>query len=177
MTTGGAENVHGPKDERGSRPFAFTTASEAGTVSAGALLALHLRAGDVLALTGDLGAGKTHLVQGVGAALGVDAPITSPTFTVQAVHAGRLPLYHFDLYRLECEDDLEDIGFYETLEGDGVSMIEWGDRFPHALPDDHLLVAIERTGEDTRRICLDPSGPRSIALARAWIDALRDVVA
>ncbi len=177
MTTGAAENVHQPTNDRGSGTLTFNTASEAETVSAGALLAPRLRAGDVLALTGDLGAGKTHLVQGVGAGLGVDAPITSPTFTVLAVHAGRLPLYHFDLYRLECEDELEDIGFYETLEGDGVSMIEWGDRFPHALPDDHLLVAIERTGEDTRRIRLEPSGPRGAALAHAWLDALEDVLA
>lgn len=128
--------------------------------------------GDVIALSGDLGAGKTHLVQGVARGLGVEDPVTSPTFTVMAVHPGSLPLYHFDLYRLEREAELEDIGFYETLEADGVSMIEWGDRFPSALPDDHLLVTVHRIGDERRLFELAPVGSRSTALARAWVAAL-----
>lgn len=128
--------------------------------------------GDVIALSGDLGAGKTQLVQGVARGLGVEDPVTSPTFTVMAVHSGSLSLYHFDLYRLEREAELEDIGFYETLEADGVSMIEWGDRFPSALSDDHLLVTVHRIGDERRLFELAPSGPRSTALALAWVAAL-----
>lgn len=144
------------------------------TERAGMLLAPLLRPGDVVALAGDLGAGKTHLVQGVARALGVAEPVTSPTFNLLLVHPGTLPLYHFDLYRLEHEDQLEDIGFYETLEADGVSMVEWGDRFPSALPAEHLMVLIHRTGPDERLIEVRPVGERGAALAAAWVGACRD---
>lgn len=131
-----------------------------------------LCAGDVVALSGDLGAGKTQLVRGVACGLGVNEPVTSPTFNLLLVHPGGLPLYHFDLYRLEREADLEEIDFYAVLEGDGVSMIEWGDRFPEALPADHLLVTIHRTGAEERVFELEGTGTRSEALASAWMDAL-----
>ncbi|MBN2849006.1 MAG: tRNA (adenosine(37)-N6)-threonylcarbamoyltransferase complex ATPase subunit type 1 TsaE, partial [Coriobacteriia bacterium] len=88
-------------------------------------------------------------------------------------HPGRLPLYHFDLYRLDRASELEDIGFYDMLDADGVAMIEWGDRFPEALPDDHLLVLISREGDDRRRFEVRASGPRSGDLAAAWLTALR----
>jgi len=149
----------------------IVTASPHETELAGRLLAPLVQPGDVIALAGDLGAGKTHLVQGVAQGLGVEEPVTSPTFNLLLVHPGRLSLYHFDLYRLECEDQLEDIDFFETLESDGVSMIEWGDRFPAALPDDHLLVQINRIGDDSRTIELTAPGPRSGHLAEAWIAA------
>lgn len=149
----------------------FTSDAEA-TGRAGALLGPLLLPGDVIALAGDLGAGKTQLVKGVALALGVDEPVTSPTFNLLAVHPGVLPLYHFDLYRLEREDDLEDIGFYETLEGDGASFVEWGDRFPGSLPADRLLVVVHRTGADERRFELLPSGARAEALAGEWLAAL-----
>jgi tRNA threonylcarbamoyladenosine biosynthesis protein TsaE len=151
----------------------FTTASAEETERAGHALASLLHPADVIALSGDLGAGKTHLVQGVARGLAVEGAVGSPTFNILLVHRGRLPLYHFDLYRLEREDDLEDIDFFETLEGDGVSMIEWGDRFPRALPDDHLLVTIRRTGEDRRSFALQAHGERSAALMTAWTGALR----
>lgn len=149
----------------------FTTTSAALTETAGALLGPLLLSGDVIALAGDLGAGKTHLVQGVARSLGVEEPVTSPTFNLLLVHPGVLPLYHFDLYRLERADDLEEIGFFETVEGDGVSMIEWGDRFPGMLPDDHLLVIIHRAGAECRSFELLPSGPRSERLAAEWAAA------
>lgn len=148
------------------------TADEAATVGAGELLGPLLRAGDVVALAGDLGAGKTQLVKGVARALGVGDAVTSPTFNLLLVHPGSLPLYHFDLYRLEREEDLEEIGFYETVEGNGVSMIEWGDRFPLSLPDDRLLVTIHRTGDDERLFELHPCGARATALATAWLNVL-----
>lgn len=150
----------------------FVTTSETQTVNAGALLGARLRPGDVIALAGDLGAGKTQLAKGVALGLGVDDPVTSPTFNLLLVHPGVLPLYHFDLYRLEREEDLEEIDFYAVLEGDGVSIIEWGDRFPAALPADHLLVSIRRTGAGERLFELAATGERSRALASAWVSAL-----
>lgn len=151
----------------------FATRNVGETERAGALLAACLERGDVVALAGDLGAGKTHLVQGVARALGVDGAVTSPTFNILLVHPGTLPLYHFDLYRLEDEAQLEDIDFYETLEADGVSFIEWGDRFPDALPADHLLVLIERTGQTGRAFTLHPGGPRGDQLASMWVMAMQ----
>lgn len=151
---------------------AFDTGSEDGTVRAGVLLGGLVRAGDVIALAGDLGAGKTQLVKGVAQGLGVAEPVTSPTFNLLLVHPGPLPLYHFDLYRLEHEEDLEEIDFYAVLEGDGVCLVEWGDRFPRALPADHLLVTIHRRGEKERRFDLAVSGERSRAVAAAWVRSL-----
>lgn len=155
----------------------LVTTSPEGTERIGGLLAPLLRPGDVIALSGDLGAGKTHLVQGVARGLGVAEPVTSPTFNLLLVHPGRLPLYHFDLYRLENAQQLEDIAFFETIESDGASMIEWGDRFPEALPADHLLVVIHRSGEESRELVLTASGARSAELADTWLAACRDVAA
>ena len=150
----------------------FVTGSASETERAGALLSACLQPGDVVALAGGLGAGKTHLVQGVARGLGVEDVVTSPTFNILLVHPGPLPLYHLDLYRLEREDQLDDIGFYETLEAAGVSFIEWGDRFPEALPADHLLVVIERSGETERAFTLRPGGSRASVLAQDWITAM-----
>lgn len=150
----------------------FRTSSPEETEQAGAVLGQLLCAGDVLALSGDLGAGKTHLVQGIARALGAEERVTSPTFNLLLVHPGPLPLYHFDLYRLESEDDLEDIAFYETLESDGVSAIEWGDRFPASLPPDHLRVVIHREADSVRRFEVVGQGRRSESLGEQWLRAL-----
>ena len=86
--------------------------------------------GDVILLTGDLGAGKTHFTQGFACGLGMNEVPTSPTFNlVCEYHDGRLPLYHFDLYRLEDATELDDIDYYAIIEGDGVSLVEWGNKF------------------------------------------------
>ncbi len=107
-----------------------TTSSEA-TKQLAATLSPYLQAGDVIVLSGDLGAGKTQFVQGVAAGLGVRDQVTSPTFNILLTYpAGSLPLYHFDLYRLDDADELEDIGYYETIDGDGASFIEWGENSP-----------------------------------------------
>lgn len=150
----------------------FKTDSPDQTEHAGRVLGGLARPGDVIVLAGDLGAGKTHLVQGIAEALGADERVTSPTFNLLLVHPGRVPLYHFDLYRLEREEELEDIAFYETIEGDGVSAIEWGDRFPASLPHDRLLVVIHREGEQARMFEVDSRGTRSEQLAVAWLAAL-----
>jgi len=150
----------------------FRTASPEQTERAGEALGALVRAGDVVVLTGDLGAGKTHLVQGMAVALGAEERVTSPTFNLLLVHPGMVPLYHFDLYRLEHEDELEDIAFYETIEGDGVSAIEWGDRFPASLPPDRLVVVIHREGESSRRFEVAGQGPRGEALASSWLSSV-----
>ena len=109
----------------------------------GAVLGSLTAPGDVIALAGPLGAGKTRLAQGIARGLGIVEPVPSPTFNLLLVHPGELPLYHFDLYRLERPSELEDIDFYETLEADGVSVIEWADRFPEELPEERLDVLLE----------------------------------
>jgi tRNA threonylcarbamoyladenosine biosynthesis protein TsaE len=150
------------------------TRSPAETVRAGEMLAGVLGSGDVVALTGDLGAGKTHLVQGVARGLGVDEPVSSPTFNILVVHPGRLPLYHFDLYRLERAEELDDIGFAEMLEAGGVSLIEWGDKFPEELPRDHLVVSILVRDGNERAIEVAPRGPRSASVAERWLRACEE---
>ena len=154
---------------------AIQTSSTEVTQACGAALAPLLTAGDVLALSGDLGAGKTQLTKGIAAGLGVVEPVTSPTFNILLVHEGRIPLYHFDLYRLERAEQLEDIDYWATLEADGVSVVEWGDRFAESVPDDALIVRILITGDDSRAIALDPRGPRAHELARDWAHAASEV--
>jgi tRNA threonylcarbamoyladenosine biosynthesis protein TsaE len=121
-----------------------------------------------VALTGDLGAGKTVLVQGVASGLGIVGHVPSPTFNILLVHRAPITLYHFDLYRLDQARQLADIDFYETLESGGVSVIEWADRFPDELPPDRLDVEIVATGESTRELRASGSGPRARKLARRW---------
>ncbi|WP_321971295.1 tRNA (adenosine(37)-N6)-threonylcarbamoyltransferase complex ATPase subunit type 1 TsaE [Paratractidigestivibacter sp.] len=117
-------------------PQHFETRSQAETIAVGEKLGRELAAGDVLVLTGDLGAGKTQLTKGIAAALGCEGDVTSPTFTIEMVYeGGRLPLYHFDLYRLDDPAQLEDIGLYDVLGADGVCVIEWGEQFADELGD------------------------------------------
>ncbi len=139
----------------------------------GEALAAFLRPGDVVLLSGDLGAGKTQLSKGVARGLGVCEPVTSPTFNILLVHEGTdMPLFHFDLYRLENESELEDIDYFGTLEDEGVSLVEWGDRFPGATPEDALSITMSITGDDSRSIEVSPSGPRSAHLADSWVAAV-----
>lgn len=110
--------------------------------------------GTVLCLVGDLGAGKTLFTQGFARGLGVTEEVTSPTFALMNQYCGRLPVTHFDLYRLEREEELDEIGFYEFAEpSGGVVLIEWADKFPDALPKPHIRLEIERGDmEDERRL-------------------------
>jgi len=150
------------------------TQSAEETMGYGAALAALLVPGDVLLLSGDLGAGKTQLTKGIARGLGVAEPVTSPTFNILLVHEGRIPLYHLDLYRLEHAFELEDLDYYATLEGDGVAVVEWGDRFPEAAPAEGLAVSILIDGDNERRILIDPIGPRGEELVSAWAEALAD---
>jgi len=147
------------------------SASPSATFDAGVLLGRLAQRGDVIALTGGLGAGKTALTQGIASGLGTVGHVPSPTFNILLVHRALLTLNHFDLYRLDTADQLEDIDFYATLESGGVSVIEWADRFPAELPDDHLAIVIETTGESERTLHVSGRGAASSERARAWVAA------
>lgn len=132
----------------------IVTAGPVETAELGARLAAQARAGDVLCLWGDLGAGKTVLAKGFGAGLGVTDTITSPTFVLMAEYAGRLPLFHLDLYRLADEVDAFESGLLDDRQGAGVTVIEWPDRMGATLPGGRLDVIFETEGDDVRRITL-----------------------
>jgi tRNA threonylcarbamoyladenosine biosynthesis protein TsaE len=108
--------------------------------------------GDVLALKGDLGAGKTTFTQAFARALGVQERVNSPTFTLIKEYRGRIPLYHMDLYRLNGEEEAAALGLEEYFDGEGVCIVEWADRLGEALPKDVVHITMEETSPHTRRI-------------------------
>ena len=125
----------------------------------GASLAQHLQPGDVIAYYGDLGAGKTAFTRGVAAGLGVTDRVTSPTFTILQVHEeGRLPLYHFDWYRLESAEELYELAMDEYLQNGGVAVVEWPCRAPEAVPACRLEVEITPLGDTDRALRFTPVG-------------------
>ena len=129
------------------------------TRALGAALAAVVRPGDLLVLTGPLGAGKTALTQGLGAALGVGEPVTSPTFVIARVHrGGRLPLVHVDAYRLGGVADVDDLDLDASTE-ESVTVVEWGAGLVERLTDEHLEVRLDRREDDVRTAVLVPSGP------------------
>jgi tRNA threonylcarbamoyladenosine biosynthesis protein TsaE len=125
----------------------------------GAALATVARAGDVIALFGELGAGKTELAKGFATGLGVRDVVNSPTFVLMAEHAGRLPLFHLDLYRLAGPDEVVAAGLLDERRAGGVTVIEWADRMVSLLPTDHLAVSIDGSGELPRTLSLRSAGP------------------
>lgn len=134
--------------------FRFTSRSLADTDTLGQMIATAARPGDVVVLVGTLGAGKTRLVQAIATALGNSGDsITSPTFVlVNEYMAGRLPVYHFDVYRLKDDDEFLELGAEEYFDREGLVLIEWGDRVEHLLPDRASVVTIELTDADERSI-------------------------
>jgi len=135
------------------------------TTALGLGLAGAARAGDVICLWGDLGAGKTHLAKAIGAGLGVTDTITSPSFILMAEYAGRLPLFHIDLYRLD-PGGIDLVALREYLYGPGVTAIEWCDRLPAGALDAYLAVRIEYA-EPGRRLTFEGLGQRAMALVAA----------
>ena len=129
------------------------------TINIGKEIAALLNPNDMLVLTGDLGAGKTHFTKGIAEAFGISDVITSPTFPIVVEYSGNnLQLLHFDLYRLEEAQQLEDIAWYELIESGAVCIVEWGDKFPQELPDDYLELHFSVCDDGSREINLHPHG-------------------
>jgi len=131
--------------------MSISTDSPEATHAVAAALGELLVAGDLVLLVGDLGAGKTAFAKGLAHGLGVEEPVTSPTFTIVQEYEGRLPLAHVDVYRLERVQDLYDLGLEEQLDR-GVTIVEWGDLVEQAVPAEHLVVRIEPGAADTERV-------------------------
>lgn len=155
----------------------FVTRSTEQTIALGRRLGKLLDEGDVLVLTGDLGAGKTQLTKGIAAGMGVEDDVCSPTFTIQMVYEGTdMPLYHFDLYRLDDPDQLDDTGLFDVLGGDGPCVIEWGEQFAEQLGEERLDVylirmddEVEAGEEPPRRVLFEPHGSRAEEIAAALV--------
>lgn len=140
----------------------YYTDSEEETLELARKLAADAREGDVFALNGDLGAGKTVFARGFAQGLGIDAPVTSPTFTIlQVYEEGRLPLYHFDIYRISDIMELYDVGFDEYLVGQGVCVIEWADMAKTLLPENTTRITLTQENPletDKRKITVERAG-------------------
>ncbi len=133
----------------------LSIASEAEMIQAGLALGETLAAGSVVALCGVLGAGKTHFSKGVVQGLGADDPVSSPTFSlVNEYRSGRLPVFHFDFYRLDSAEELIQIGWDDYLDEAGVILVEWADKFPELLPDGTLTYRIELDEGNHRTILI-----------------------
>ena len=137
------------------------------TAAAGERLGARLEPGDVVALTGVLGAGKTCFVQGLARGLGVTTPATSPTFVLVNEYRGRLPVHHVDVYRTHSLTELLDLGLEDLLAGDGVTVVEWADRCEPLLPPRTIRVHIEGVGDEPRRITISEGETDPIARGRA----------
>jgi tRNA threonylcarbamoyladenosine biosynthesis protein TsaE len=148
------------------------SADEATTKAIGAALAGLLDPGDVVGLDGDLGAGKTRLVQGAAAALGVEDPVLSPTFMLLREYDGDLPVHHVDAYRLAGPVELEDLGLDEVLPPDAVAFVEWADRVAAVLPESWLELVLHIRDDDTREVDVRPHGPAWAARAQELREAL-----
>ena len=133
----------------------FITNTPQETEDLGAKLAEILSAGTVLAYEGDLGAGKTAFTRGLARGLGYTQPVTSPTYTIVNEYlGGRMPLFHFDMYRLHSSDDLWDIGWEDYLERGGICAVEWSENVADAM-EDAIIITIEKLGDETRRITVE----------------------
>jgi tRNA threonylcarbamoyladenosine biosynthesis protein TsaE len=132
------------------------------TLEFGEILGKYLTAGDIVALIGDLGTGKTQLAKGLARGVGVPEEycITSPTYIIVNEYQGRIPLYHFDLYRLEGNSDLENLGYEEYFEGKGVTVIEWAEKIAHLLPENRMEIHISHLGNDVREFEIIGFGDR-----------------
>jgi len=130
------------------------------TIKLGENLAKKLSKGDVVALCGDLGSGKTTFTKGIGKGLGIKDPshINSPTYVLIKEYKGKIPLYHIDLYRLDNLKDIEDISIEEYIYGDGITVIEWAEKIQSLLPKEHISVKFIVRGEDKREIKIEDIG-------------------
>ncbi|MGB4267711.1 MAG: tRNA (adenosine(37)-N6)-threonylcarbamoyltransferase complex ATPase subunit type 1 TsaE [Spirochaetota bacterium] len=133
----------------------YITQSQEETLALGIELGKNAKPGDIFALIGNLGTGKTILAKGIAKGLGIEEEITSPTFTLLEVYESTLPLYHFDLYRISNDAELENLFFEEYWFGDGVSVIEWADRALKRLPQDIYIITLEYIDAKRRKITIE----------------------
>ncbi len=168
------------EDETATPRAELRSASLEETQRLGMLLGTLAQPGDVILLDGDLGAGKTAFTQGIGRGLGIDATINSPTFTILKEYQGRLPLYHFDLYRIDDPEEMASLGFDDYFDGDGVCVVEWAERGeePGAAsaspwPGRWLRVSFTRLSPDARALRLSAVGERGRALLASFVAAAR----
>ncbi len=159
------------------KEFCFESPSEECSRLLGARIGELLQPGDIVALWGELAAGKTLMAGGIALGLGVPpgTRVTSPTFTIINEYEGRLHLYHCDLYRLYGPDDLETLPWEETLFGRGVAVIEWPDRLGRLLPRDRWDVTLSITGDESRMIVLTGRGRKNRGRMPGWVEALGHV--
>lgn len=135
------------------------TGSPEETVEIGKQLGKLLNSGNIVCLTGDLGAGKTAFTQGIAKGLGVTDYVTSPTYTIINEYEGRVPLYHFDVYRLNDVEEMYELGYEEYFFGDGVVVLEWADSVRDIIPSERLWITILNTkGDNSREILMEPTG-------------------
>jgi len=148
--------------------FSLVSNSVEETVALGRELGKKLMPGDFIALIGDLGSGKTHFVQGVaeGDEMPTDVCVASPSYTLLNEYSGRVPLYHFDLYRLHGDGDIQELGFEEYFYGDGVCLVEWAERLDQELPKENLKIVFSHLDDTSRRIDFYCSGSRYEILVR-----------
>ena len=142
------------------------TKSTSETIRLGKRIGGHLRPGDVVALAGELGTGKTQFIKGVATGVGVGKStyVTSPSFTLINEYTGKIPFYHIDLYRLKTEKEAEELGLEECLQSTGITAIEWADKIPSLLPKEILWIHIHYTGKHTRSIDIVGKGRRYLNL-------------
>jgi len=153
------------------RSLDFISHSEAQTRRLGARLGELLQSGDVICLAGELGAGKTCLAQGIGQGLGIEGPITSPSFTLineYRQEQARLLFYHVDLYRIEEARETLSLGLEDYFYGEGVCVVEWADRAPDALPAEHLWIELRHVVETKRGLLMKAVGERYEELLREF---------
>ena len=146
------------REKAGWGNMTYITNSETETEELGARLGAALPDGSVLALYGDLGSGKTAFVRGLARGMGIDAEVSSPTFTIVNEYLGTRALFHFDMYRLASADELYDIGWEDYLDRGGVCAVEWSENVPGAFPPGAIRLSFRRTGENSREILLE-GGP------------------
>ncbi|NTW99222.1 MAG: tRNA (adenosine(37)-N6)-threonylcarbamoyltransferase complex ATPase subunit type 1 TsaE [Geobacteraceae bacterium] len=153
----------------------ITTNSPGETEQLGTVIGSLLQTGSFLALRGDLGGGKTCFTRGVVASLAPQSSglVASPTYAIMNCYPGSTPVYHFDFYRLTCDDDIAELGFEEYFYGDGVCVVEWSERLEALLPPDVLTLLFEYAGDDRRLITLAGSGPNSDTVLEYLAEKLR----
>ncbi|MEJ2473304.1 MAG: tRNA (adenosine(37)-N6)-threonylcarbamoyltransferase complex ATPase subunit type 1 TsaE [Desulfobacterales bacterium] len=156
--------------------FETTTHSAEETRAFGERLGRHITTGTTIALTGDLGSGKTVFVQGIARGLHVPPEyyITSPTFTLINEYPGRLRLHHIDLYRIEDPIEIEEIGVYEILGSNKVAVIEWAERLGAELPGQHIRVHLEMSNDNARHMTITATGSAAVALLKNAVTVNED---